>query len=98
VTTGEFGSICPAVTRIWMWPFKSCGSGNAGTPCERMHLANASSRSCEPIVSPWPASEPLGARLRHARYAARTVGERSSIVEGIWMRPLLSGSGKFGTP
>jgi hypothetical protein len=40
----------------------------------------------------------LGARLRQARYAARTVGKRSSIDEGIWIRPLLSGSGKVGTP
>jgi hypothetical protein len=66
-----------------MWPFTICGPGKFGTPRERRHLANASSSSwC--ITSPWPVSElSLGARLRQARYAARTVGNRSSIDEGI---------------
>jgi hypothetical protein len=38
---------------------------------------------------------PLGARWRHARWAAWTAGERLSIPEN---RPLRSGSGKLGTP
>jgi hypothetical protein len=63
-----------------------------------MHFANASSWACD-IVGPWPVTEPsLGARLRQARYAARTIGEPSSIVEGTWIVPSAPGSGKLGTP
>jgi hypothetical protein len=98
VTIGERGSIWPAGRCILMCPFTTCGSGNCGTPCERMHFANASSCSCD-IVGPWPVNESwLGARLWHARYAARTIGEPSSIVEGTWIVPSAPGSGKLGTP
>jgi hypothetical protein len=40
----------------------------------------------------------LGARLRHALNAARTVGAPTSIDEGIPILPSAPGSGKLGTP
>jgi hypothetical protein len=63
-----------------------------------MHLATASNRFCS-IVSPSRGSGlPLGAKRRHALNAARTVGEPTSIVEGIRTLPSAPGSGKLGTP
>jgi hypothetical protein len=69
--------------------------GEAGTPCERMHLANASICACNCACCAGVGG--VGARLRQERAAARNVGEFLSIP-CVFIRLLLSGSGKFPTP
>jgi hypothetical protein len=60
-----------------------------------MHLANASICACNCVCS--AGGEGVGARLRQARAAALNVGEFLSIP-CVFIRLLLSGSGKFQTP
>jgi hypothetical protein len=60
-------------------------------------------RECEQLVLLHHgalAGERVSARgeVAQARYAARTVGKRSSIDEGTWILPSVPGSGKVGTP
>src|SRR4029453_1224228 len=83
------------------------GSGNFGTPCERMHRANFSICCCSFACSAAVCRPPLGRSLSHAFRARSNWGEWTSTPvfwplaetpEVILIRPSLSGSGKFGTP
>jgi hypothetical protein len=95
VTVGAFGLIWSAMTGIWTRPFATSGRGMLGRracACTRRMRAAALA-----------AARPAGgkASLRSGRgggtpgWAAWTAGERLSIPLN---RPLLSGSGKLGTP
>src|SRR5438874_6942998 len=80
-------------------PPEKVGSGNFGTPCERMHAENASACACI-----FACCAGLGglicSRRWHACCAALKVAEFGSIpVLGLIVRlPPLPGSGKLCTP
>lgn len=68
------------------------GSGKLGTPCERMHLASAS--SCEirlPDDLPWPLG--LCVSLPHACWAVLNAGDWVLMSFGITSPPAGLGSG-----
>ena len=73
------------------------GSAKLGTPCERMHLASAS--SCTFLLSDDFASPlPLCASLAQAPWADLKAGASVLMSLGMISPPVEPGSGKFGTP
>jgi hypothetical protein len=98
---GELG-LTPLLPVINSWPC-AFGSGNLGTPWDRMQLANLiTAWVFDPLDDPFP-EPPFGRSFRHVCIADWNCEEFVSMPEGMFTsrRPLLSEmaeSGKFGTP
>ncbi len=84
----------------WTCPPEKVGSGNFGSPCERIQPENLSIRVC--ILACWAVlgARPFGRSFRQALWADWNCDELGSTpsLELNVSAPWLSGSGKLGTP
>src|SRR5205823_2007335 len=78
--TGELGSVPRLLSSLRLArPPEKVGSGNFGTPCERMQAENLSACACIFALCAGLTGGPVGASLRQVRSAALNVAESGSI-------------------
>src|SRR3989442_10900090 len=81
-------------------PPETFGSGKFGTPCDRMHAENLRAHLSALACAAGSTFPPFGRYFEHADCACLNWGEfgLSPLPPLMVSPPLLSGSGKFGTP
>jgi hypothetical protein len=79
-------------------PAENCGSGNFGTPCERMHAENLSAAACAAACcAALGGRPPFGEYFLHAFCARVNDGDCGLTPFNVTL-PFAFGSGKLGTP
>src|SRR5439155_13215387 len=79
-------------------PSENCGSGNFGTPWERMHAENLRAAACAAACcAGLGARPPFGEYFLHAFCAFLNAGESGLMPRKVMLATAL-GPGKFGAP